>query len=916
MATSRALLRCTLPLALALAIGSAEAQVTKGGIRGIVRDETGAVLAGVTVEATSPARIGQPAVEVTNKQGLYRFDGFSVGVYTVTFSLSGFATIRRENVRVEVGRSTQLDMTLNLAGTQETVTVTAASPVVDTVHADYSTNFAQELVKNVPTTRNSYFDIITSVPGVKADHEINVSRFSIYGSSTDQNAYQMDGVDVSAPSYGGPWDYPNFDLIQEVEVLGVGASAEFSGFQGGVVNIVTKSGSNQWRGVGSAFLVNDWMVGNNTPDEPYPVRTDYATDLTFQLGGPIIQDRLWVIGLIQNERSRGVPVGVELTPDVLGGSEIRTFFKVNAQLSQNDNFEFSTDDNNFDTPNAPSRTSPPETTTHEHGHNPVLSARWTHTFSDSTLLEVKGGGIYIRDREDSLYDNFDTSGRSDLGTGFDSANAMGTWRSHQSKTQAAVALTHYADDFIKGSHDFKFGAQLLRSQDLSYWSYFNNVFYYDYNDAPYYAMFSDPSAYGATIDNTAVFANDNWTVSSRVALNLGVRFDHMVGGVPETAQLDPHLKSDTGVTFPGQAGLIRFNNVSPRVGISVQLDSSGKTVAKANYGRFYGKILGNWISRLSDGNTNTDAFLYNDTTGAYDIPFWSFDPNINIGIDPNLQNQYTDQIYFGLERELSPDFGLDASFIYKNEANFVRVKDVGGQYQPMPYEDTFNGATQTLSVYNRVTPSSESLYLGTNRTDFDQSYKSFVLQANKRFSGNWLLNGSYQWQRSLGYAGGGIGTSAQTFSSLSSGSFGRDPNDLINAYGRLPADSTNTAKVSLAFEAPWGIVTGVRYTFESGRPFGRVINVRGLNQGSRRVLAEPRGTYELEAQHDLSIRLDKDLRFAENRNLRISIDIFNLLNRSNAINIRNNSTEAKDDFLQPTKVVGPRRAMFGIRFEF
>ena len=109
----------------------------------------------------------------------------------------------------------------------------------------------------------------------------------------------MDGVDVAATSYGGPWDYPNYDIIQEVEVLGVGASAEFSGFMGGAINIVTKSGSNEWRATGSFFFENDALTGNNTPEEEFPHTIDYSTDASFQLGGPIIRDRLWVIGLFE-----------------------------------------------------------------------------------------------------------------------------------------------------------------------------------------------------------------------------------------------------------------------------------------------------------------------------------------------------------------------------------------------------------------------------------------------------------------------------------------------------------------------------------------------------------------------------------------------------------------------------------------
>ncbi len=903
---------------LACIAGIAEAQVTVGGIRGIVKDETAAVLVGVTVEAESPARIGKPAVTVTNNIGLYRFENMPPGVYTVTFSLQGFTTIRRENVRVEVGRTTQLEMTLPLAGAQETVTVTAASPVIDTVHADYATNFSQELVKNIPTTRNSYFDVVTAVPGVHGDISSNVMRFSIYGATSDQNSFQMDGVDTTGLGGGTPWQFINYDAVQEIEVLGVGASPEFYGFQGAAINVISKSGSNEWKGMASFFFSNDQMVGNNTPDEEFPPRTDYNADVTFEIGGPIIKDRLWVIGIVQRHRWRGVPVGVELTPEIRAGDETRPFFKVTAQFSEKDTLNVSFDDNYFSSPNPPSRTRPPETSTYEHGHNPVISARWTHMFGSNTLMEVQAGGIYIRDRDDNWFDDFDTPGRFDFATGMNIDNAMGSWRTHQNKTQAAASLTHYADDFIKGSHDFKFGVQFRRYTQKDFWTYLgaNYSFYYDYYGYPYYALFKDPSGYGASLDNDSFFVNDNWTLTSRVTLNLGLRFDHSTGGVPEIAQLDRSIEDPTGTTFPAQPGLIKFNNWSPRLGITFQLDESAKTVAKASYGRLFGRILGNWIKRLSDGNLTTFARLYDEDTGEYDIPFWFVDPNVNLGLDPNLQNQYTDQFYVGLEREILPDFGLDVGFIYRKENNFVRVEDVGGTYEAVPFEDEFEGQTQTLTVHDRVSRSSESLYQLTNRDDFDHSYKSVVIQGNKRWSDGWTLNGSYQWQRGLGYAGGGQGAGSQSFSSLSPRAFGADPNDLINAYGRLPTDSTHTVKISTAFELPYGITTGIRYRYEDGRPFGRLINVTGLGQGVREVLAEKRGAYKLESVHDLGVRLDKDFLLGERMRLRLSVDIFNVFNRANGMTVRNNSTQAGEDFLQETQVPLPRRAMFGIRFEF
>jgi outer membrane receptor protein involved in Fe transport len=593
----------------------------------------------------------------------------------------------------------------------------------------------------------------------------------------------------------------------------------------------------------------------------------------------------------------------------------RPYFKVNSQLSSNDNFEFMYNDNNFVSPNQASRTQPTETINVENGHNPTISARWTHTFSAATLLEVKGGGIYIRDREDPFSEDTTTSGRYDFATGMYGVNSYYTWKSDQNKTQVAAAVTHYADDFA-GSHDFKFGVQIERANSQASLAYFNNVFYYDYG-GPYYAFFREPYAMDARTNVAAGFVQDNWTLNDRMTLNLGLRFDHTTGSIPDVEQPDSSLEGTTGVTFPGQGELIGFNNVSPRVGLTVTLDKAAKTVAKASWGRYYGKLLGNMFRNASAGNTSFAAFFFNPDTGRYDIPYYSVDPNISYGIDPDLTNQYTDQFFVGLEREVIPDLGVDVSFIYKKDNNFVRVKDVRGDYAQIPFTDTFQGQTQTLQVYNRTSPSAQSLFQVSNRDDFEQDYKSFIVQAYKRFSRNWQLQGSYQWQRGEGTGRGTLGVGAQSFSGLGPRSFGRDPNDLTNGYGRLFTDSTNNIRISATYQAPKGFHLGARYSYESGRPYGRLINVTGLRQGVRPVLAEPRASYFLPDVNELQVRIDKDFVFSENLRLRAYIDIYNLFNADTFTDVRNNSSESGDaDFGQSLAVVAPRRAMVGIRFEF
>jgi outer membrane receptor protein involved in Fe transport len=896
-------------LCLALA-PAAQAQVSTGGIRGLVKDSTGAVLAGVTVEASSPARIGGAAVSVTNDQGIYRFDNLPVGAYTVVFTLQGFTTVRREGIRVEVGRTIELGATLAVGALEQSVTVEGASPVVDAVHSGISTNFNSQMVENLPTTRTSWFDMVTAAPAVKSDPvTANSSTFVLYGSSADQNSYQNDGVEVAAPSGGTVWSFPNPDTIEEVQVVGIGASAEYAGFQGGVINIVTKSGSNQLKGTASYFYTGNQLVGNNTPGEDFPYTIDYNRDLTMSAGGPLKRDRLWALGMMQFTAFRNSDVGVDPTT-AARNHNYKPFAKITSQLSTHNQVEFQYSNEYFSLPTPLDRLTPAEAATDEHGTNPIVIGRWTHTFGNNTLLETRAGGIYIRDNFGPLSGNFTTPGHYDLGTGASSVNATGNEKNNQNQTTLSATVTRFADKFIAGSHDFKFGVQIERGTSVVNDSYTGGGALYDYFAEPYYELVRDTRARVGTVSSTGVFVQDNWTPTDRVTLNLGVRFDHANGFVPKTDKLDAALENVTG-TYDGIPDLIGFNNVSPRVGVNVMADRAGKTVVKGSYGRYYGRLNVNMFREMAPGNTPLYQFFWNPDTGQYDDPGFVTDPRSQFAIDPGLTNQYTDQYSIGLEREILPDFGLTGTFIYKRGYDAIRVNDVRGVYAAVPFEDPITG--QTMTVYNRTSPSLQSLFEVTNRPELSDRYKTAMIEAHKRFSKGWQLEAAYQWQRALGWAAGSMTIGSQSFGTLSTGSFGRDPNDLINAYGRQTTDNTHSVKISATYKLPLGLSVALRESFETGRPYGRLVNVP-LRQGVRRVLAQARGDFELPSTNELDLRLGKDFAFSQRRMLRLSLDIYNLTNADSPLQINNNSSQSS--YGQTLSIVLPRRAQLGVRFLF
>jgi hypothetical protein len=209
-----------------------------------------------------------------------------------------------------------------------------------------------------------------------------------------------------------------------------------------------------------------------------------------------------------------------------------------------------------------------------------------------------------------------------------------------------------------------------------------------------------------------------------------------------------------------------------------------------------------------------------------------------------------------------------------------------------------------------------------NRNDLDQSFKSVVVEFNKRFSDRVMANSSYTWQDSKAFGSGAVsGSTQQDFSSLAPASgFGRDPNDTLNAFGPTATNSEHAVKLSATYSLPWDFQLGARYSYETGRPYGRQIIVRGLGagQGDITILAETRGTYQLPAVNDFQIRLDKDFRFGGRRRVRISADLFNIFNTDTVLTLRNNSSQvtANTPWQQTLSVVRPRTVQIGFRVEF
>ncbi len=235
-------------LVLLLLRETAQSQVITGNILGTVRDESGAVVPGATATIRSPALLGGPATFVTNEKGQYRFPALAPGLFSLTIAISGFQTYIEEGLRVQVGATIERNVTLPLAGVAESLTVTAESSLLDTKEGGQSTHYGNEYLQNTPIRRFSMFDLLKSAPGMSATKPGNsATGISAFGSSQNENKFLVDGTDFTAAYAGGIVPLIDPDIIQEIQIVGFGASAEYGSVQGAVYNVVSKQGGNDFQ---------------------------------------------------------------------------------------------------------------------------------------------------------------------------------------------------------------------------------------------------------------------------------------------------------------------------------------------------------------------------------------------------------------------------------------------------------------------------------------------------------------------------------------------------------------------------------------------------------------------------------------------------------------------------------------------
>jgi Carboxypeptidase regulatory-like domain/TonB dependent receptor len=898
-------------LALVTNAASVHAQaVQTSTLTGTIKDSSGAVLPGATVNVSSPAQVGGVQTSITDDQGVYRFPALHPGVYELDATLSGFKTVKRSEITLPLGTTTTIDVSLSVASVSETVQVSGEAPVLDIKSSASNTQLSDAVLQNLPTGRFQP-DVINLTPGVAAS--------VAYGGTQSSNALLMDGVDVSDPEGGTPWSFFNYNWVEQIQVVALGANAEYGGFTGVAANSIVRSGSNNVHGLLEYLTERKNWIANNTTSLSSalqqtftPREIDSYWDTTAQIGFPIVTDKLFMFSGVQYFNRADRPAGY--SGDFTTEKDPRTIHKLTWAVSPNVRAEGFLEYDRYNLHGRGANATHPTTDTTA----VELSPEWnwngqiTWTINAKTMLNVRNGGYtgYFPIEPTPPASRSGPYPRLDGTTGIHSGNIVSFGQFDRNRNVTAATLTRYADNFAGKSHEFKFGAEFERSKIRNESGYPGGRYYYD-SGGPYQVYLWDGYVVNATGKRTTVYAQDTWTLTDRLTANIGLRLDVNRGSVPSGTVLKTH-------------------GLAPRAGVAFDVTGDHKTVLRGNFGRYYDALFGGQFEFM-------DLSQQSDYVTADVISPNNFrelnrrTPSANVGIDPNIRQSYVDQFLGGIERQLLPDFSLTAQVISRRFKDFMGFIDTGSVYAPVqkpdPGPDGRAGTSddgQSLTVYNLTNPGSE-FDLFTNPANAFRNYKAFQLIGTKRYSSNWQASLSYTWSRTEGTVNNIGGTNsagtATNFQSLGPTGQFTDPNHFINADGPSTFDYTSQVKLDGTYRVPafGGFNVSAVYRYTTGLAWGRVLTVRGLDQGNETVRIEPRGTRRTDPINNLDFRAEKTFPIgAGDRRIGVYLDIFNINNQGVIDStIRTSVIDTSGStFGNPNSWISPRLARLGFRFTF
>lgn len=912
------------------------AQEQRGAIEGVVKDASGAILPGALVEARRASAAVSTAV--TDDGGVYRFPALVPGTYTLNASLNGFATRSVEQVEVLLGQIKKVDVVLSVAGVAETVEVAADSPLIDVRQAERATHITAELIERLPKGRD-FATLVTQAPG--ANREPRLGGISIDGASAAENRFIIDGAESTDLRMGVSGKDLIVDFVEEVQVKSSGYTAEYGGAMGGVINVVTKSGSNRFRGDAGTYFTSDTLRGaerqtlrlkptDSTAAEHVTYRKDAFSQVEpgFTLGGPILRGSLWFFTSYQPQL-----LDTDRTVTFASTGETNTYARADHQHFSSNNVRFQA--GRRTTGRFAMNMSPTNRTgllpSQAGSDNPAsnfaidretpnysYSANVDYVANDKLYVGVRGG-YYLSDIRDSgvfqgtryqfLSSNVGMAGvPAELQRVTNFSNVLSNTevtKDERTRTSFTADATYYAR--LAGQHAFKGGVQLDRLTNDVLSGETGNFIRLRWNENlggargafGYYQVRSNGAipergliTEGAvSVTNLGLFLQDAWTLNNRLTLNLGVRTENEK--VPSF--------TTAGGTLPTAMEFHFAQKLAPRLGFAYDIKGDGRWKAYGSWGLFY-DIFKLELPRGSFGGDKWIEYYF-----SLDTPDWpnldtpncppacpgtqiadpidfrhpSNAPDNNL-IDPNLDPMRVQKFDVGVEHELTRRVAVAVRYVH-NQIDKA-IEDIG-TVGPKG-EEIFRIANPGFGVTSmfQIGGTNEFLPYPKARRDYD----AVELSLDRRYADRWALRASYLWSR---LHGNYSGLSQSDENGRTSPNVGRGfDHPLISfnqtgqpSFGPLGTDRPHQFKAQFTYTLPFQTTVGVNQAVETGVPVTREAQfIPGHSYPVQYLGRGSDGRMPVFSQTDVQLR--QDVRLRGSQRLTLLLNVLNLFEQDTPIN--------------------------------
>lgn len=954
-----------------LGVSGVLAQSSTGSISGLVQDATGAALPGVAISTTNTST-GLSRGTTSGRTGVFTFPLLPVGLYSVEAQLQGFAPRKIANVNVAVGTDTTVRLSMEPASVAASVTVSGEAPLIEATRSEQASVVSERMVANLPTNGRSFLDFVLTTPGVVRD--VRGGDISFAGQRGTSNSLIVDGADNNNTFFGqttgrtgvrSPYQFSQ-DAVKEFEVNRNAYSAEYGRAGGAVINVVTKSGTNDYHGNGFYFYrdkslnANDYInVYNNLPKSPY-----HFDQFGASVGGPILKDKAWFFANYDGQRNTipntvvlTIPAGTPTDANTLAGITKLTaqsaswsrnlnqdiaLFKLDWEAAAASHLSVRYNHQSFD--GVGFENGGIQNSSEHTGDSLIKSDTVAASFGSSLTSSLfnEARGQWSRDSEPGTANNSNPEGVVRQG----GQQVLLVGRNSFSPRETTINRYQVADTvtYLAGDHTIKGGLDFNKDNILNYFpgNFFGSYTFAsiaNYNlgiPSSYTQAFPGPGTTGPTtnpnLTDYAIFLQDEWRVTPQFTVNLGLRYDYNHIAQPTTLNADTQLVA---------AGLLtnRFhedtNNIGPRLGVAYT--PNDRMVVRAGYGIFYARtpsIL--YGTAMSNNGINVQTLTFTANVPTYPAVFPSIPTGATIPkpsifvLDPNWQNPRVQQGSLGVEQGVTNDISVSLSYLWVKGDNLPRSADINEGAFTTVTTPIVGGGSATYKQYSSTRPFTNFARIIEFQSNATSEYNGGTLEIVKRFSNDWTARVAYTYSHVIDTKPDA--TAVVPFSAGDDAKYIQDP---LNPNGDR-ADGENDARHRLVVSGLWApnfgpgpllsgwSVSGI-VTFQTGQPYTALINAdlnNDQNSRSDRAPGFARNTFRYPSYFSVDPRISKRFDFGP-VGLELIGEAFNVFNNQNVIGRRqtyysliNGQLVFQTNFNQPTLSAGPRIVQLAAKVSF